>query len=531
MAIVEMLKLKLYGIRADKQKILDALFDTNQIQLKKVEEIDNTDIFFDDVAYSNLEKYRSRVEKSITVIEEQLERVDKKNKDEKIVDVNLHEFKSIVNKKDEVENLLNLIDDLLSKQSNIKKERVNLNNKIAQLMPYLEIKEKFSDFKNTKNATILLGSLPNGVKEFDEFVKTCELTCFDVVGSEGKIIKVYSHNLESVKVNKKLSELGFIPCGFSLNLTAKEAIKECEIRKKELDKEEETILNSFYEFKEKLKDFKIMYDYVSFCMDKEDAENKFRSTSKVFLLEAYLQKDKTKEIDDVLKTLNDSVEYEYLSISKNEIPPTVTKNNRVVKQFEFVTNMYSAPHYREFDPNVFIALFFSIFFGFVMADIGYGIILVLFGFGMALKQKRQTGFKQLMNVIGIGGLFTIIFGILFGSFFGLANENWAYIPQAVLPNPIENVTTLLIACLAAGVVQIMVSFLLKGLLLIKNKKVFEAICGCFAWDVFFIGLALFILEFTNIYVGLGTVGIIIAVTGVAVSVIGAFIIPTVPSPT
>ncbi len=523
MAIVEMLKLKLYGIRAEKQKILDALFDTRQIQLKKVEEIENTQNFYDDIAFSSLEKYRSRIEKSISVIEEQIEKLNKKEKVDKIVDVNINDFKSIISQKQEIEIILDKVEELINKLNDLNKEKINQENKINQLLPYIELKENFNDFKNTKHANILLGILPNGSKEFKEFVKTCQLTYCETVGNEEKIVKVFVHTEESFKVTKKLNELGFVSANFNLDSNASQAIRECEKTIKEIEKEEDLTLKSFCEYKEKLKDLKILYDYLSFCMDKEDAENKFRSTSKVFLLEAYLPKDKLNVVDKTLKTLSDSVEYEFVEVPKNEMPPTITKNNAVIRQFEFVTNMYSAPHYREFDPNAILALFFSIFFGFVMADIGYGIILTLFGFGMALKQKRQTGFKQLMNVIGIGGLFTIVFGVLFGSFFGLAHENWQYIPQATLPNPIENVTTLLIACLGAGIVQIMVSFLLKGLLLIKRKKVFEAICSCFAWDIFFIGLVLFVLDFMNIYVGFGTIGLVIAISGVVISVIGAFL--------
>ena len=67
---------------------------------------------------------------------------------------------------------------------------------------------------------------------------------------------------------------------------------------------------------------------------------------------------------------------------------------------------------------------------------------------------------------------------------------------------------MLVACLAAGVVQIMVSFVLKGILLIKRKRVWEAVFSAFTWDFFFIGLALFLLEFANVYVGLGNVGLI-----------------------
>jgi len=525
MAIVEMLKLKLYGINSEKPQILDALFDTRQIELKTVEEIENTTINFDENSYQEQDKYRQKLLKTIQTIETQLESMPNKTKTEGIFDVSSDEFKSINTQKQEIDQVLEKVDVILNRQNDIKKEITNLTNKITQLTPYLEVKEDFNMFKNTKHTSIMLGTISaSSLKEFQSFLTDCPLTTYEVCGSEGNILKVYSHNSESFIVSKKLNELGFVQANFNLQGNAEGAIKNYQKQIDVLNKENSEIIKKFCDFKDSLKPLKILYDYLSFTMEKLDADNKFRSTSQVFVLEAYLQKDSREKVDKKLKTLGDSIEYEFLEVPADEMPPTVTKNTKVVSQFEFVTNMYSPPHYREIDPNAFLAFFFSVFFGFVMADIGYGITLFAFGIFMALRQKRNTGFKKLMYVIAIGGIFTIIFGILFGSFFGLSHENWALVPPATLPNPVTNVITLLVACLAAGVVQIMVSFILKGILLIRRKHVWEAIFTAFTWDFFFIGLALFLLEYANIYKGLGNVGLIIAIGSVAISVVGLAII-------
>lgn len=527
MAIVEMTKLKLYGASADKQKVLDSLFESRLVQLKDVEDIDNTSVFFNDQKYSDLDQQRAKLEKAINLIEEKLEALPKKQKEklDPIVDVTTAELQGITNQKTQLDLVMNELDELLNVQSDIKKERTNLENRIAQLKPYISVKEKFSDFKNTKNTTIILGMLSNNaLKELDLFLVEYPLTTYEVSGNEGNIIKVFSHNIESGMVTKKLNELGFVKANFDIDSSAEEEIEKCEKLLSEIDKKENELSNKFCEYKKNLNDLKIMHDYLRFCMEKEDAENKFRCTSQAFVLEGYLAKDKKEKLARKLSNTSDSIEFEFVELDKDELPPTITKNNRVVSQFEFVTNMYSAPHYKELDPNMWLSLFFSIFFGFVMADIGYGLCLVAFGFLMALKQKRATGFKKLMNVVGIGGLFTIIFGVMFGSFFGVSNETWSFVPPAILPNPVESVIELLIACLAAGIVQIMVSFILKGILLIKRKRIFEAITTAFAWDFFFVGLVLFVLDFANIFVGLGTVGIILAVGSVLLSVIGAAII-------
>lgn len=521
MSVVEMQKIKLYGASADKNKILNALFETQLIELKTVDEIENTDINFNDEAYTTLENKRAKLERAIQTIETSLDLLPKKQKPviEKDFDLTCEEFEKIVLRKDEIDLVLAKLDEILNKQSDIKKERTNIENRISSLNPYISVLESFSDFTSTKNTTIMLGILPqNAIKEFDNFLRDCPLTTYETAG-DGTILKIYSHNSESFIVTKKLNELGFNKANFDLKTNAEETIKLLKLRLTELEAEDKKLLQNLQEFESCLKELKTMHDYIKFCMTKEDAENKFRSTKQAFVLEAYFAKANKDKLDKKLSNSNLSVEYEFLDIDENETPPTITKNNKVVGQFEFVTNMYSAPNYREIDPNIFIAFFFSIFFGFVMADIGYGLILIAFGLFMALRQKRNTGFKQLMFVIAIGGVFTIIFGALFGSFFGLSHEQFFLVPPATIPDPVNNVLTLLVSCLVAGIVQIMVSLALKGIMLIKQKQILNAIFTAFCWDIFLVGVALFLLEYGGMIKGITLIALIIA--GVS-AVIGAF---------
>lgn len=521
MAIVEMQKLKLYGASADKQKVLNALFETKLISLKNVEEIENTDINFNDENYLNLENKRAKIERAIQTIQSSLDLLPKKEKPivENYIDLTCDEFEKIILKRETIENTLLEIDHILNKQNEIKKERTNIQNKIFSLIPYKNVKEPFSSFKPTKFTTIMLGLLPpNALKDFQDFLRDCPLTTFEF--TPDGVLKVYSHNSESFLVTKKLNELGFNRATFDLTSNATTAIEKLEANLAELDKEETSLTTSLQQYESSLAELKTMHDYIKFCMAKEDAENKFRCTKQSFVLEGYFAKENADILNKKLQNANLSIEYEFSDVPKSETPPTITKNNKVVRQFEFVTNMYSAPHYRELDPNLYLSLFFSIFFGFVMADIGYGLILIAFGLFMALKQKRQTGFKQLMFVIAIGGIFTTIFGLLFGSFFGLSNSEFSLVPTATIPDPVNNVIELLIACLVAGVAQMMLSLLLKGILLVKRKRVWDAIFTAFCWFFFLLGVALFLLEYGNLVKGVTFIGLIIAGVSAGISVIG-----------
>ncbi len=523
MAIVEMSKLVLYGVLSEKQQILDALFDCKLVELK---DINKTSFEGEEQEVLNITnkdcEEKKLIENAINVIEDNLP-LDVKVENNFVI--KLEDFKKITNKKGKIFKIAQKALDIQSQLQEIQKEEIIAQNKIAQLTPYLDVKEPFSSFKSTLHTTMLLGQIsPYAIKDFEEFLKDYNYTVFETCGQDGGVIKVYTHILDSVAVQKKLAELGFIKCNFDSNKNAYEEIKFLKYKFQALSEKEKELQNSFLELKESLKDLKILKDYFSFILEKQDADKNFLLTQYSFMLEAYLPKAEEKTVANALNKLGCSIEFDFEKIKEGEIPPTITKNKPVTSQFEFVTNMYSAPKYTDLDPNFFVGIFFSLFFGFIMADIGYGICLVVFGVLLALKNKKNIGMKKLMNVLAVGGVASILFGVMFGSFFGVSNQQWSLVPKAIIPNPVTNVISLLIACLVAGVVQIMVSFVLKAVWLIKRGRVLEAIFSGFMWDFFFVGLGIFLLEFAGIASGVGTIGIIIAAISVATSVIGLFII-------
>ena len=170
--------------------------------------------------------------------------------------------------------------------------------------------------------------------------------------------------------------------------------------------------------------------------------------------------------------------------TEEDTPPTLMKNKGPARAAEFVTNMYSAPDYREFDPNGFVFFFFMIFFGLIMADIGYGILLFAGGLVLTKLRKVNDGMKKLTCILAYGGLFTIAFGALFGSLFGFSLYHF-------LPDPTSgsrtDVLTILLGCLALGLFQITVGYLLSAVNSIRRGNVLDAVCDALTWVLFCIG--------------------------------------------
>lgn len=142
-------------------------------------------------------------------------------------------------------------------------------------------------------------------------------------------------------------------------------------------------------------------------------------------------------------------------------PPTKLKNLKIFKPFELYIKMYGTPAYNEIDPTFFVAITYSILFGAMFGDVGQGLCLILGG-GLIYKLKKSN----LAAIIASAGIFSTIFGFLYGSFFGFEN-----VIQHLWLNPMENVMTVLLTAVGFGVCLIIIAMILNIINGIKAKDV------------------------------------------------------------
>ncbi|MBQ8424786.1 MAG: hypothetical protein IJX17_02040 [Clostridia bacterium] len=509
MAIVKLSKLKLYGLSEDKKLITDLIYKSNLVHIKKVEMVSGLTNFFNE---NKLLEYKNKLEKVQKVIEyykNNLQNTDNNDilvKETEFVNFNKTN-KNFIQKMEKFHEYLQIVDEKNNLINEIKK-----SNNLAE-----DNKNNLSDEK--KNSLFIINCLLDNKDEITDFINSLNMSIYDV--DEKKNIVIISVDSELELIKSKLEKLQI---KFELNTsTVSEDVfnnyQNIIVNLKEKSQNSELEVND-----ENFKKLKICFDYITYKLQKIELDKDLGFTDKTFILEGYIENDKKQILEDLIKSKNLCVAYEFSKPTNNDKVPTKTKNKKFVKPFEFVTNMYSVPKYNEIDPNFLVGLFFSLFFGFIMADIGYGILLLGIGLFLVLKKGTGQGLKDLMKVVAIGGVFAIVFGLLFGSFLGYTHNDFSFIPKALFPDPSKNVMMYLIASVVIGAVQIMVGFALKGILLIRRRKFGEAICSAFAWDIFFIGAGIFALDLVKVTDGLMMIGLGIAIFGVATAVIGNIII-------
>lgn len=501
MAIVKMAKLQIIGEQADQDAILDTLYITKTAHIKQATNYVGTTVVENKEKIEELRVKLKNVQKCINVLNQFCENIDLKKTTYKFNDF-IANAKKISDINITIEQINKLVDNLFRQRNEeikLKKEELNYLPQKIQNLSSLILNAKTEHLKEDKIKNILKELLEEQKEEVDENYLFALNSIKNKPNKNNFLLEISPENYEKIKIDLdeinsqikiNLNDVGNIEIKYVFAKEHQEKINKLEEEIARIQK-----LNLVYEKELKtylsaISDLKYYYDYLTLCMDKEALNSKIAKTKTTFILECFVAKDKVKTIKELIENKFETAMVSQQKISNAEVVPTQTKNNSVIKQAEFVTNMYSIPRANEADPNFSVFFFFMLFFGFIMADIGYGILLTVIGYLLSYKIKEDNGAKRLWKLIGTCGIFTIFWGILFGSFFGFSNEAISFVPKAIMPNPQNDSILLLLICLLMGVCQIIVGYVLRGINAFKKSQYVEGVTNGFAWVGFLTGLVM-----------------------------------------
>ncbi len=511
MAVVKMSKVRLLGLIHNREAILDALHKTGAVELKEPEELTETFNLPETSKIEELTEKYDRIRNAIDFVMENVEKFkDKSAYSEETVEsfgnffVSYKEFSCVGEKEQEVFDTVGVVENFQKLLLDSRAQKIKLNNLRSQLFPFVVVKDKLSIYQDTDKTKVLLGTIKHeNIIQLTSFLNNYPLTQLTIEKDDSlSVISVVSFKDESVAVVQKLNELGFVACPFTFDITVNEKILEIDNDILQLEKFDIEIGESVRAIAKNLRDMKIFADYLKFCIEKYKESENFRCTASTFVLEGYLPEESIEAVINSVKAVTSAIFIEFSEPLENETPPTLLKNNSVLKQTEFITDLYSVPNYREFDPSKVVFFFFMIFMGVIMADVGYGFLMILLGLFLARRIKIDSGARRLWYIIAIGGIFTIIFGILFNSVFGFAIQ---FMPT-ILPSPIpddsgstEGMMIILLGCLGLGVIQIATGYFCKALNSFRQGDVLSGVFDGLIWVLFFIGFIFAAFNFLVAY--------------------------------
>ena len=257
-------------------------------------------------------------------------------------------------------------------------------------------------------------------------------------------------------------------------------------------------------------------DRASVEIDREEGKSRLVETQVAFFLEGWVPEERW---DQLRQALSDyPCAWEVRDPEPEEYPqvPVQLKNNWLTRPLNMVTEMYSLPAYGTVDPNPLMAPFFILFYGVMMADMGYGLLMMLASVVVLTKARPQKGMHDFFALLGLCGVSTFFMGALTGGFFGdfipqllrLLNPEstfvWFWPP---LFTPLDNTLQILIGSMALGVVQIVTGMAVSFVQKLRNGKWMDAVWEEVTWWLVFAGIALAALGTTNLvlYAGVAMV--------------------------
>ena len=293
-----------------------------------------------------------------------------------------------------------------------------------------------------------------------------------------RYLLVMCHGSVKERALSALRDLGFSTVSFrGMTGTAKENDKTLTENLVALEKERQETEQRIAGLGGKRETLLEASDRAAIALRREEAKSRLVGTDKVFLLEGWLPADRCAALEKALEPFTCAIETREPTEDEYPQVPVQLKNNKLTRPLNMVTEMYSLPAYGTLDPNPLMAPFFILFYGIMMADMGYGLVMMIAALVALGKMSALTGgffgdfLTQLVAIVSPGTVFAL--------------------PK--LFDPLDDLTMILIGSMALGMVQIVTGMAISLIEKCKRKKFLDAFFEEITWWIVFIGIALLAL--------------------------------------
>ncbi|WP_456049002.1 V-type ATP synthase subunit I [Acetivibrio cellulolyticus] len=495
-------KLSLIGLETDKEKILDIFMNMGVVEISEsfdklssdewkdiaVQDGNSEEVaIFDDVinrvkwAIDYLSKYASK-KKGLFSFKRA---------------VNTNEYNIVIQNTDKLKSILEDVSGYDDQLTKLKSEKNKNTNLILSLEPWKQLTIPLEE-TSTLTATILIGVLPETAKANNlkvDLVSEAPESYLEVLNEDGqqKYILIIYHNSSEESIIKVLKQYGFSKVTFKeLSGTVKSNIDLAEKNIICIDKEYAEVINKIADYARYKEDFEILHDHLLVQRDKKKILNNLVKTNSAFYLEGWVPAELGEKLKDHITSKFDCL-LEITEPDKGEEFPVLLRNPKIVQPFEAITEMYSLPSSRDVDPNPLMAPFFCFFFGMMLSDAAYGLIMSLVTGIMLKKYKLEGTMSKMIKLLFFCGISTFVWGALFGGWFGDIFTVLSGGKLSIKPlwfNPLNNPMRLLIWSMIFGGVHLFTGMGIKAYMMIKDGKPWDALFDIGSWYITLIGLAL-----------------------------------------
>lgn len=357
-----------------------------------------------------------------------------------------------------------LLVDLNSKKLELKAQKTHLSDLLHQIEPFRHLEYDINKIMNFKFIKFRFGKISHDYyNKFYKYVyENLNTFFYECERDRDYVWGVYFvPSADSIKIDAIYASLHFerIILPDAYEGTPEDAFKSISAKKLEVNNELASISNKIKDIlNERADELLLAHQSLSiftknFDVRKMAACTKEKGKGEVFFILCgwITETQAVGFVNDIDQESNVYCMVEEGQESVTTRPPTKLKNAKLFKPFEMFIKMYGLPAYNEIDPTSFVAITYSLIFGIMFGDVGQGICLVIGG-ALLYKTKKMN----IAAVISLAGIFSTIFGVLYGSVFGFEN-----LIHAVWMSPMQNVMTVLITAVGFGVFLIIIAMVIN----------------------------------------------------------------------
>ncbi|EJP6470903.1 V-type ATP synthase subunit I [Clostridium botulinum] len=525
MAIVKMNKFTLLAFESHKEKLLEELQSFEGVQFINlqndalIEEDESLKLLDKDSVGSKYSEYAANLSKLKFVLDFLKEYVTQASGLKGFLQDKKSLSYTVLNEKIETVDWKSTYDDLKTKEDRLNylsNEKTKLAGEINSLLPWRKFDAEFKNLKNLKQTSYFIGTISKQYKEAfqNEFEDNLQNKYIEIINEDNEDLYIFALvlNEEEEKSKEIFKNYGFSSLTLAYEDSPKAVIENFNNKISEIDKEIKKINTGIKTYENKIEEIQIAYEYFNNLIIRLNASGNFLKSEKVIAISGWNTLDTNEELENAIKkaTGNDYC-LSFTEVNEEDVEevPIKLKNNSFTSAFENVVEMYSLPLYKEIDPTPILSIFYFLFFGMMLSDAGYGLIMVIVSC-IALKKVKDTAKRNTFKLFLYAGISTIIWGAIYGGWFGDLFSNYIGIKIPYLIDPAKDITKILIMSVAFGLVHIFVGLGLKAYMLIKSGQLKDAIYDVFTWYFVLIGA---ILMFVGVGASVGKILLIIGFIG------------------
>ena len=414
------------------------------------------------------------------------------------------DFAAHIEKTPELLHICNIVMSLSGEISKKKSEISALRTRADLLKPWENL-DISPDFSGTTETICFCAVIPDSVTADDIYIKASEFDenldlHAEVINCQKEYTNVFfmAPREQKTQLEDFASGLNVTYFRHGVKCTPSEEIAACNEKIAELNRDITALEGKISGYGEMLDDIEIFMDFLTMRIDKYKALSNIAVTNNTVVITGYIPEKYALSLANEFEIKYGNIAISFSDPDEDEDVPVLLSNSRFSEPVEGITEMYALPNKRDVDPSSVMSFFYYLFFGMMLSDAGYGLLMTVATWIILKKTSIEGKMRKSITMFRNCGISTLFWGILFGSWFG-------DLPQVIARNffgteigslalwfePMNDPVKLLLFSFALGVCHLFWGLGVNLSILWKEGKRFDAICEVVPIYITILGVAPF----------------------------------------